>query len=42
MGDQSKLLLLREVVRTIREENLLELVQESGKVLLQGLLDLQV
>lgn len=42
MGDQSKLVLLKEVVKVIHEEGLLQRVQESGKVLLKGLEDIQV
>lgn len=42
MGDQSKLVLLKEVVKVIHEEGLLQRVQESGKVLLKGLEDFQV
>lgn len=42
MGDQSKLVLLKEVVKTIREEGLLQRVKETGKVLLCGLENIQV
>ena len=42
MGDQSKLLLLKEVVKVIQEEGLLQRVQESGRILLSGLENIQV
>ena len=42
MGDQSKLVLLKEVVKTIREEGLLLRVKETGQVLLCGLENIQV
>ena len=42
MGDQSKLVLLKEVVKVIQEEGLLQRVQETGKVLLSGLENIQV
>lgn len=42
MGDQSKLVLLKEVVKTIREEGLLQRVKETGQVLLCGLENIQV
>ena len=42
MGDQSKLVLLKEVVKVIEKDNLLQRVQESGRVLLKGLENLQV
>ncbi|XP_020607327.1 4-aminobutyrate aminotransferase, mitochondrial-like [Orbicella faveolata] len=41
MGDQSKLVLLKEVVKTIREEGLLQRVKETGQVLLCGLENIQ-
>lgn len=41
MGDQSKLVLLKEVVKTIREEGLLQRVKETGQVLLSGLENIQ-
>ncbi|KAL9956103.1 hypothetical protein ACROYT_G037530 [Oculina patagonica] len=41
MGDQSKLVLLKEVVKVIQEEGLLQRVQETGKVLLHGLENIQ-
>ncbi|XP_076458220.1 4-aminobutyrate aminotransferase, mitochondrial-like [Babylonia areolata] len=41
MGDPSKLVLLGEVLKVIREENLLRGVQEVGTYLLQGLVSLQ-
>lgn len=42
MGDPSKNLFLVEVLNVIRRENLLEEVARSGKVLLNGLYELQV
>ena len=42
MGDQSKLVLLKEVVKVIQEEGLLQRVQEAGRVLLSGLENIQV
>lgn len=42
MGDQSKLLLLKEVIKVIQEEGLLQRVQEAGRVLLSGLENVQV
>lgn len=42
MGDQSKLVLLKAVVEVIQEEGLLQRVQESGRVLLSGLENIQV
>ena len=42
MGDQSKLVLLKEVVKTIREEGLLQRVNETGQELLCGLENIQV
>lgn len=42
MGDPSKNLFLLEVLNVIRRENLLEQVTHSGKVLLDGLQELQV
>lgn len=41
MGDQSKLILLKEVVKVIQEEGLLQRVQEAGRVLLSGLENIQ-
>lgn len=41
MGDPGKLLLLNEVINVIQEENLLETVNKSGKVLKDGLLALE-
>lgn len=41
MGDQSKLILLKEVVKVIQEEGLLQRVQESGRILLSGLENIQ-
>lgn len=41
MGDQSKLLLLKEVIKVIQEEGLLQRVQEAGQVLLSGLENVQ-
>ena len=42
MGDQSKLVLLKAVVEVVQEEGLLQRVQESGRVLLSGLENIQV
>lgn len=42
MGDQSKLVLLKEVVKVIQEEGLLQQVQEAGRVMLSGLENIQV
>lgn len=42
MGDQSKLVLLKEVVKVTQEEGLLQRVQETGRVLLSGLENIQV
>ncbi|XP_005182496.1 4-aminobutyrate aminotransferase, mitochondrial [Musca domestica] len=41
MGDPGKILLLEEIVKVIKEENLLDQVQRSGKVLKSGLLELE-
>ncbi|XP_046900193.1 4-aminobutyrate aminotransferase, mitochondrial-like isoform X2 [Hypomesus transpacificus] len=41
LGDHTKNLFLNEVIKVIRTENLLEEVQRSGRVMLQGLYDLQ-
>jgi len=40
-GDPHKVIMLEQVVNTIKEENLLERVQQSGKAILTGLDDLQ-
>jgi len=40
-GEPSKLLQLKAVIETIREENLLDVVNKSGSYLLEGLLGLQ-
>lgn len=37
MGDPGKLLLLQAIVATIKQDNLLNVVQESGQVLMKGL-----
>lgn len=42
MGDPSKNLFLSEVLNVIRTENLLDVVTQSGKALLNGLYELQV
>ena len=42
MGDHSKLPYLKEVIRVISEENLLERARDSGKFLLDGLRELEV
>lgn len=41
MGDPSKMILLEEVVKIIKQESLLKNVQETGDVLMKGLKDLQ-
>uniref|UniRef100_A0A1B6EGL6 (S)-3-amino-2-methylpropionate transaminase n=1 Tax=Clastoptera arizonana TaxID=38151 RepID=A0A1B6EGL6_9HEMI len=41
MGDPGKLLILETVLAVIKRDNLLKIVEESGKVLLNGLLELQ-
>lgn len=41
MGDPAKLVLLDAVVRTVREEGLLDVVNAAGDVLLAGLAQLQ-
>ncbi|XP_030637374.1 4-aminobutyrate aminotransferase, mitochondrial-like [Chanos chanos] len=41
MGDHTRNVLLSEVLRVIKTENLLEEVKQSGKVMLQGLYELQ-
>lgn len=41
MGDPSKVILLQEIVRVIRRDHLLDVVQESGEVLMKGLFDLE-
>lgn len=41
MGDPGKILLLEEVIRVIEEDRLLEQVQRSGKILKDGLLQLE-
>ncbi|XP_061402308.1 4-aminobutyrate aminotransferase, mitochondrial [Musca vetustissima] len=41
MGDPGKILMLEEIVKVIKEENLLDQVQRSGKVLKDGLLQLE-
>uniref|UniRef100_A0A667ZXB8 4-aminobutyrate aminotransferase, mitochondrial n=1 Tax=Myripristis murdjan TaxID=586833 RepID=A0A667ZXB8_9TELE len=41
LGDHTKNIFLAEVIKVIRTENLLEEVKRSGKVMLQGLYDLQ-
>lgn len=42
MGDPSKMFILRAMLEEIKRENLLLLVEETGKVLLSGLKELQV
>ena len=42
MGDQSKLLYLKEVIRVVSEDNLLERARDTGKFLLDGLRELEV
>lgn len=41
MGDPSKLLLLEQVLRVMKEDNLLDLVNQSGKVLKNGLHEIE-
>lgn len=41
MGDPGKLLLLQAIVETIKKDNLLSVVQESGRVLTKGLKDFE-
>ena len=41
-GEPSKVVLLGEVVRTVKEERLLENVQRSGRAVLSGFQELQV
>uniref|UniRef100_A0A1B0BZA6 (S)-3-amino-2-methylpropionate transaminase n=1 Tax=Glossina palpalis gambiensis TaxID=67801 RepID=A0A1B0BZA6_9MUSC len=41
MGDPAKILLLEEIINVIKEDQLLEQVQKSGKVLKTGLLQLE-
>ena len=42
MGDPSKVLLLETIVDVIAEDNLQQVVRDSGKVLMKGLHELQV
>ena len=42
MGDPPRIELLKAVLGEIKKENLLQLVQDSGHVLLEGLKNLQV
>ena len=42
MGEPSKLIVLKSVLKEIKKENLLQLVQETGEVLLSGLRELEV
>lgn len=42
MGDPSKVILLEEMLKVIRDEELLENVTRVGKKLVQGMTDLQV
>lgn len=41
MGDPGKVILLKNILETIRRDNLLELVKKSGDVMLGGLRDLE-
>jgi 4-aminobutyrate aminotransferase/(S)-3-amino-2-methylpropionate transaminase len=41
MGDSAKLVILKATIEVMKSENLLDLVKESGKLLLDGLMDLQ-
>ena len=42
MGDPSKIILLEEVLRIVRHDRLVEAAGDTGRFLLQGLLELQV
>ena len=42
MGDPSKVIILEAVLDTIAKDNLKQVVKDSGKVLLEGLNELQV
>lgn len=42
MGDPSKIFLLREVIKVIKDDNLVETTQDAGRALLNGLKDLEV
>jgi len=41
VGDPHKIILLEQVVKTIKEENLLDLTRKSGAVMMEGLTQLQ-
>merc|ERR1712002_1043860 len=41
VGDPHKIIMLEQVVKTIKEESLLNLVSESGKTIMEGLEDIQ-
>lgn len=41
VGDPHKVIMLEQVIKTIKEEDLLERVQQSGKTIMDGLEDLQ-
>jgi len=41
VGDPHKIIMLEQVVKTIQEENLLDMVQRSGSTILNGLWDLE-
>lgn len=41
MGEPAKILMLEQVIKTIKQDNLLEQVNKSGKVLKSGLLELE-
>lgn len=41
MGEPSKIILLESVLKVIKQENLLAQVDETGKVLKKGLLELE-
>merc|ERR1712186_25238 len=41
VGDPHKIIMLEQVVKTIKEESLLNLVTESGKTIIEGLEDIQ-
>jgi len=42
VGDPHKIIMLEQVVKTIKEEKLLELVNKSGQAIMEGLMDLEI
>lgn len=42
MGDPAKVILLEAMIKTIRDEDLLRKTAKNGKILLNGLLELEV